>query len=265
MANLFRMDLYRMFKSRGCKICLILTAVFAVAHTPLVKLLDMLAKLVARSGGEPVKPLLGPTISLSAIIGDPFPLFSTILIMLSVVYFYYADMEAGYIKNIAGQMPKRGFSILSRYLASIVHNAIFVGVCLVGKLIGTLPFQQIVGDDQIVTSIIGLLLKMMLLQSLCAVLLLAAASFRSKALGMVLAVMFGLGAMGLLYSAIDTGLNALIKGASIAPYMPDTLLETVYNPTTGTLQALRGFLSAAVTIVIFLPLSIHVFDRRDVK
>ena len=84
-------------------------------------------------------------------------------------------------------------------------------------------------------------------------------------LGMVLAVMFGLGTMGLLYSAIDTGLNALIKGASIAPYMPDTLLETVYNPATGTLQALRGFLSAAVTIGVFLPLSIHVFDRRDVK
>jgi hypothetical protein len=80
---------------------------------------------------------------------------------------------------------------------------------------------------------------------------------------MVLAVMFGLGAMSLLYLAIDQGLNALFKNfGGIAPYMPDNLFSSV---SIDEPQTLRAILSAAITTAIFLPLSIRVFDRRDVK
>ncbi len=71
-----------------------------------------------------------------------------------------------------------------------------------------------------------------------------------------------------IYPRLSAYENLKIKciGAGVNPkgYV-EKLLGTVYDPQTGTTQALRGFLSGAVTIAIFLPLSIHVFDRRDVK
>jgi len=261
MANLFRMDLYRMFKAKSFKVCLIVSFLLSLGRMPAVKLLEMIARMVA-SEGQKIQGLAG-TANLSEILADPLSAFAVIPLLISVVLFFYADMENGYIKNIAGQMPKRGFSILSRFLASIVHNGIFLIACVIGNLAGTILFQRIVADSAVVTGLLCFLLKWMLLQSLCAILLLAAASFRSKSLGMVLAVMFGLGAMSLLYLAIDQGLNALFKNfGGIAPYMPDTLLGSVSIEEP---QTLRAILSAAITTAIFLPLSIRVFDRRDVK
>ena len=73
-----------------------------------------------------------------------------------------------------------------------------------------------------------------------------------------------MGATFLLYSAIDSGLDMLIKDFQITPYMPDTLLGNPFDGN-GNLLVLRSVLSAAVTIGIFLPLSICVFDKRDVK
>ena len=261
MANLFRMDLYRMFKAKSFKVCLIVSFLLSLGRMPAVKLLELLAKMVAQEGQQIQG--LGSTANLSDILSSPLTVLTVIPLLISVVLFFYADMENGYIKNIAGQMPKRGFSILSRFLASIVHNGIFLIACVIGNLAGTILFQRIIADSAVATGLLCFLLKWVLLQSLCSILLLAAASFRSKSLGMVLAVMFGLGAMSLLYLAIDQGLHALFKNfGGISPYLPDTLLSSVSIEEP---QTLRAILSAAITTAIFLPLSIRVFDKRDVK
>ena len=92
-------------------------------------------------------------------------------------------------------------------------------------------------------------------------LLLVSSSLRSKSAGVVLAVLLGIPAMELLYTAIDSGLRMLLNQPTftIAPYMPDVLLRE------GKPDTLRAILSSAVTIGIFLSLSISVFDKRDVN
>ena len=79
-----------------------------------------------------------------------------------MVFFYHADMEGGYIKNIAGQMPRRGFSILSRYLASVGLNAAFMLAGLAENLIGTLLCQRIVADSGVSAGILTFFLKLLL-------------------------------------------------------------------------------------------------------
>ena len=244
MRNLFNMDLYRMFRAKSFKVCLGLAFLFAAAGLPLLKLLTNVA---AR---------LSPD---SAILQSPLSMIPLLLCLLSVVFFFYADMESGYIKNIAGQMPKRGFSILSRFLASVVHNLIFMAVGAIGAIIGTLITMKLSVDSNMADGILTFVLKLLLLQAICSVLLLVTASLRSKSFGIVLAVLFGVGAMTLLYSALDSGLDLLIKGAKIAPYMPDTLWDETRPDTV------RALLSGMITVGIFLPLSIRVFDHKDVK
>ena len=261
MAKLFNMDLYRMIKARSFKVLLALTFAISLGTMPMLKGMYDLAK---RLSPEEMTGTFVATGTLSSLISSPFSFFTLLLILLSVVFFFHADMENGYIKNIAGQMPRRGFSILSRYLAIIVHNTVFMVAAVVGNVIGAMLVVKVTADNAIITGIGAFLLELLLLQSICAILLLVTASLRSKSFGIILAVLFGVGATSLLYSAVDSGLDLLIKGFEIAPYMPDTLLDNPFD-ANGNLMVVRSLLSAAATIGIFLPLSIGVFDKRDVK
>ena len=162
-------------------------------------------------------------------------------------------------KKHAGQMPKKGFSILSRYIASVPHNLTFLLVDILGNLIGNLFLRKITMDGSLVEAVEIFLLRLLLLQGITAILLLVTSAFRSKSFGMILAVLLGLPLMWLIYSAINSGLEKIIKNANIIPYMPDQVIRE------STPDAVRGFLAAAVTIAIFLPVSIRVFDQKDVK
>ena len=267
MGNLVRMDLYRMFKGRSFKVCLIIAFVLALGQTPFGKLMVYLANML--SSETSIK--FPESTELSLIIGDPLPLLNGMLAMLSVTMFFHADVEFGYIKNIAGQMPKKGFTVFSKFLAAIPHNLVFMLVGVIGNLIGTLLCQRIVFDAQVLDGVRIFLLRFLLLQSICAILLLVSGSLGSKSLGTVLAVLLGMGLLGLVYGAIDAGLNQLFrnKGFALNDYMPDQLLGRPYThdptPITPNLNTWVSIIVAAVTTGIFLPGAIHVFDRKDVK
>ncbi len=197
---------------------------------------------------------------LSGIIGEPFPILGLMLVLLSVCAFFYADSENGYIKNIAGQMPMKGFTILSKFLASIVHSLVFIAAGIAGNVIGTLLVQRIVADAAVADSIRIMCLKLLLLQSICAILLLVVSTFRNKSLGMILAVLFGMGLTSLIYLGINSGLQQIFgKDIDISKYMPDSVMSD--NP----LETVKAILVSLVTTGIFLPLAIRIFDRKDVK
>ena len=256
MGKLIRMDLYRMRKAKSILVCLILTFVLALINAPLSKLMYMLANSLSSEINE----TFAAETTLSALIRDPFPMLGTMLVLLSVCFFFYADVENGYIKNIAGQMPMKGFTILSKFLAAIVHNLIFAVAGIVGNLIGTVFVQRIIVDSSILDSIRVLILRLILLQSLCSILLLVVSTFQSKSLGMILAVLFGLGLTPVIYMGINEGLKQLFgPETNISQYMPDVVMNE--NP----LSTAKALLVAFVTGGIFLPLAIRIFDRKDVK
>lgn len=256
MGKLIRMDLYRMFKSRASVICLALALVLALGNAPLAKLIYMLGNSLSPE----INDVFPATVNLSDILGDPFPLLNAMPTLLSLCFFFYADVENGYIKNIAGQMPMKGFTVLSKFQASIVHNLIFAAVGIIGNLIGTMIVQWIVVDRAVLDSIRVLALKLLLFQSLCAILLLVVSTFRSKSLGMILAVLFGLGLTSVIYLGINAGLQPIFGEATdISKFMPDAVMGE--KP----LDTVKALVVAVVTGAIFLPLAIRIFDRKDVK
>ena len=256
MANLLRMDLYRMRKAKSFWICLGIAFALALLQTPLAWGLSMIGRMLS------AETLPFPTTAqMSGIVRDPFLMLNGMLCLLSACSFFYADMENGYIKNIAGQMPRRGFTVLSKYLAILPHNLTFMVAGIIGNLIGTALFQQILLDGDILDAAVTFLMKVLLIQSICAILLLVTASFQNKSLGTVIAVLMGLGLMSLVYMMIDTGLDQLFqnKGFSVSDYMPDQLLGQLKPPV------LDSILVSLATTALFLPLSVRVFDRKDVK
>ncbi len=255
MGNLLRMDLYRMRKAKSFWVCLIIAFALALLQTPIAWGLTFLGRLFSEESIEFPK-----TSPLGEILRNPFPLLNAMLCMLSVCSFFYADVENGYIKNIAGQMPMKGFTILSKFQASVAHNLIFALAGITGSLIGNLLVRRIVTDASVLDSIRVLALRLLLFQSICAIMILVVSTFRSKSLGMILAVLFGLGLTTLIYLAISEGLSQLFgKPVNISSYMPDTVMG---NDPLKTGKALA---IALVTGCVFLPLAVRLFDRRDVK
>ena len=256
MGNLIRMDFYRMRKARSFLICFILELVLALSSAPLEKGMYLLAQMLSTDMQE----IFPAEVKLSVILSDPFPALGLMLAMISLCYFFHADVENGYIKNIAGQMPMKGFTILSKFIVAFVHNVIFVAAAIIGKVVGTVFVQRIVVDGDVPDSIRVLVLKLLLIQSICALLLLAAATLRSKSLGMILAVIFGLGLTSLIYMGINQGLKSLFNHAvDITKYMPDSLMD---ETPLGTMKALAV---AAAWGAVFLIPAIRIFDRKDVK
>lgn len=256
MANLLKMDLYRMRKSRTFLICLILCFAFALISTPMSWLLYLLGNLLTDELGTFPK-----TTELSGIIKGTPGMLGAMLALLSICGFFYGDLENGYVKNIAGQMPKRGWTVLSKFVASVPHSLLFMTVGILGKLLGTLLFQRIVADEAVLDSLRIFCLKFLLMESICAILLLFTGALQSKSLGTVSAVLFGTGLLSLAYLGIDAGLDQIFpkKDFMIADYMPDQLLNSS-DPDTVT-----SLVVSALVICLFLWLSVRIFDRKDVK
>ena len=231
MANLIRMDLYRMARAKRFWICLALAFLFAASVTPLSELIIKLAGLF---GEAEVKS--ETSVSFISLLSNPFP-------------------------AITGQMPDKGFTILSKFIAILPHNLLFMLAGVAGSLLGSVFFRRITMQGDVLEALRVIALKLLLMQSLCCLLLLATTALQSKSLGTVLAVLMGLGMMSLIYLAIDSGLNAMLpkKNFAIGDYMPDTLLGEEAPKT------LRAILSALITGGIFLPLTIRIFDKKDVK
>ena len=256
MGKLVRMDLYRMRKARSFFVCLIIAFAIALINAPLAKMLFSVANEVAPDLGE----TLDAQVKLSEVINDPFPMIILLPLLLSLCFFFYADVENGYIKNIAGQMPMKGFTILSKFLAAAVHNLIFAAAGLIGNLIGTVLVQRIVVDSNVPDGIRVLVLKFLLVQSISAILLFVVSTLRNKAVGMILAVLFGLGLTSLIYFGINQAMSAVLgQGSDISIYMPDTLLDT--KP----LDTKKALAVSLVTGGVFLLAAVRIFDRRDVK
>ncbi len=256
MGKLIRMDLYRMLKSRSFLICLLLAFALALGMAPLGRLLFTLA----RSFSAEVRDMGMPEASLATLLTNPFPLVNLMLALLSLCWFFYADVENGYIKNIAGQMPMKGFTILSRFIAAAVHNLLFAAVGIIGNLIGTMLVQRFEMDASVLETVRVLVLKLLLVQSISAALLLVVSTFRSKSFGMILAVLFGLQLTPLLYMGINEGLRQLFgPETDISKYMPDTVMEEHPLDTLKALATAVGW-----SAVLLLP-AVRIFDRKDVK
>ena len=259
MTNLIKMDLHRMFRARSFKVCLILAFSFGFIGMPLLKLFSFLLNIIPGAESS-VSALMPDSTNLSSIIANPFPALNCMLLMFSACYFFYADLEHGYIKNIAGQMPKKGYSILSRYLALIPHNLIFIVTGIIGNLIGNLLIVRVVVDQDVMKMTGSLLVRFLLLQGLCAILLLVVSALHSKTFGMVLSVVFGGEMMKLIYTSIDLAIRlGFKKTVEIEKIMPDQLM---WEQAPELIPALPV---AAATIIVFLVLAIRIFDRRAIK
>lgn len=258
MHDLFRMDLYRMRKSRGFRIMLILAFALAFAM-PLLRRGFIWLVEITGDDPTPIDMLFGANPKLSWIIGNPFSSINALLMFLSAFVFFGADTSRGYIKNTIGLVPGRDRTILTRFFVIMVHNSLFMAAGVIGCLFGTMIFKPIVLDGEILKGILTFLTKYILGLALTTLIMWLTLARKSKGLGIVTAVLTGSRMLMAVYMLISMGINLLVKTSDfdLTEWIPDQLLYSENPQQPYTILIAIGMLG------LFLWLSIRSFRKRD--
>ncbi len=254
MVDLIRMDFYRMFKSKAFIISNIVVFVIAVvsrlAEIGLVKLSQAFGTTEATLD----------IMSFSEIISNPFGWsIALVVVLISAVTFSYADIANGYIKNIAGQVSNKGDTAISKFIVLAVHNFIFMTVAFLGRVIIALLTGGMKMEWVEVPLAIGTFgIKWLLLISLSTILLFMSTGLKNKTLASVVGVILGSGSLMLLHLMIDSTVQRFLH-VDISEYDPSILIQES-NMIFG-----NAILVSLVVIAIFLPLTVVIFNKTDVK
>lgn len=261
MGNLIKMDFYRMFRSKAFIISNIVIFGINIIGKLLELLLFNLAKgLVDES--EQAEMVFDYTENLSSVFINPLWLsMMIIVILISAVTFSYADIANGFIKNIAGQVNQKGHTVISKFLVLCVHNLVFLCVGVIGKVVS----QFIIGGNfkidtaDMPIAIATFLCKWLLLQALCAIILFVSTGLKNKTLASVVGVILGSGSLMILHMMIDSQVEQFIK-INPSEYDPSALIQG-----GASFMFANAIGVSLVVIAVFLPLTVTIFNKSDVK
>ena len=155
MLNMIKMDLYRMFRTKSLYVIWIVLAVALLITTSLCKTdYDSLNEEDAVQQEQIAEPTVenmnvGMMVMLPTEPGEKVTVFDiffansqgkfyALFLVIFAVLFSTADISSGYIKNIGGQVQKRGALIFSRSIALAVFTML--------TMVGSFLFQAVAND-----------------------------------------------------------------------------------------------------------------------
>lgn len=261
MGNLIKMDFYRMFRSKAFIISNIVIFVLNIIGKVLELLLFNFSKGFADEADQ-AELVYNFTENLSSVFINPLWLsMMIIVILISAVTFSYADIANGFIKNIAGQVNQKGHTVISKFLVLCVHNLVFLCVGVIGKVVS----QFIIGGNfnvdtaDMPVAIATFLCKWLLLQALCAIILFVSTGLKNKTLASVIGVILGSGSLMIIHLMIDSQVEQFVK-VNLSDYDPSSLIQG------GTSFMFANAIGVSLVIIaIFIPLTVTIFNKSDVK
>ena len=198
-----------------------------------------------------------------------FPLVIVALI-ISVISFTYADIANGYVKNIAGQIPRKSDVVIAKFVAVGVHNMVFFLVSALTVVIGTLiptamGHETIEFDSGLGAGLLTFLIKWLLAMAMSAILLFLTTGVQNKTIATVAGIFLGTGSLNLLYFGINEGVKAIfhVGKFSVNEFMPDQLINQVN--VGANVAVIHSVAVSVVCIALFAVLTVRLFNRRDIK
>ena len=267
MGRLIKMDFYRLFQS---KLFWILSGIFFFLQFLLTFLTPLLLRWLISMSGAPYHESDLDT-KLSAVIETPMPGLLMIIAFISATSFMYADLKNGYIKNIAGQISKKGYTTISKFTVLLFHNLFYMVLGVLAGCAGGLlsPGSSFVIDKDVPQAIEVFFIKYLLTLAMVSVILFIITALQNNVFATVMAVLFCVGALSLVYLGIDQILSLMkVKDFSITNYVPDQLYQTVSISEINqpdSYMALTAVIVGVAFIAVFVTGSVLMFNKRDVK
>jgi ABC-type transport system involved in multi-copper enzyme maturation permease subunit len=179
--------------------------------------------------------------------------------------FIGSEQSCGYTKNFAGQLPNRGYMVISKFVVtSLAHVMILVIYTIVSIVCAQLLFTKYIEGYAIGKLFEALGLRVLLHLAINAVIIFICTMTKSHAIAMVVGCIFGIGVTKIVYLLADILLGVMKINFSIGNYMPDGINSQLALNTVGELSARAVIVSVAFTVV-FLASNYIVVRSRDVK
>lgn len=273
MLNLVKMDIYRFFHSKTIKVGLIAAAI--IAFVGMLLNLGILEIIKFGIQDDPSSAesfgVLFPIISWLNGVDFADVVFvgtSTLSLFVSCMMaasFIGAEQSCGYVKNIAGQLPNRGMTIVSKFIVTcIIQLMVLLIYTVISSICAVTFFSSYVNAYSIVALIEGFLLRFLLFCAIDAVVLFFCTLTKSHSIAMVVGAIFGIGVTHLVYLAANALLGMLKISINVEKIMPDGINGLINVSDLGTI-AIKAIIVSTVFIVGFLTGAILLFKKRDVK
>lgn len=278
MLNTLKMDLYRMWKTKSMYviwIVLVLALVFSAAMSKEEYDDAQVQQQNYEEYEQKDTVNLGMSVFVPTKPGEKVTLFDMVyanvqgkfialFLVIFAVLFSTADITSGYVKTIAGQVPKRSRLIYSKavslFLFTVISMVIFTAVQLV--------INGIVFGSWETGNMEKLLLYLLVTTVLHYGLVMITASmsilFHNNVVSMALAVCMCMNVLVIFYSAVDKLISKTgIKDFSIIPYTVTGKLSLLTMDISAA-AALQSVLIAAVFIIAGIFLGSFVFSKREI-
>lgn len=281
MFNLIKMDTYRLVHSTSTWIILLFTVVLAVFSVVMTNVDIQMAKedpssLAVESTEEVQIGIYVDTnpewVTGNIEIGDIISteMKSGLLAIMVVVFaaiFSNAEQKNGYIKNIAGQIPRRGNLIISKFVAIAIQIFLMI---IVFSLVTVITGFALWGSRFYLGSFI-LILKFLGTQYLlhlgfAALIMFFSIFTRSTAFSMTAGILICTGFAVPIYSIINKLISDFKPNLAfdVGNYMLDRNITQISLTTTSDMMV-RGILVGIVFAVISVLFAMLIIKKRDVR
>ena len=209
---------------------------------------------------EPGKPVTVFDVFFSNAQGRFYALF----LIIFAVMFSTADIKSGYIKNIGGQVPRRGVLVVSKAVALALFTVItLAGIFLFQAAANMVVFKSVVwGDWKVI--IPYFLTQLVLNYAFVLICVAMAVIIKNNVVSMTLSVCLTMNMMSIIYDLISYAIYKIgIHNFDIYKYTI-TGKMTMLPMNVSTNDVVSSMCVAAAFIVIMLTLSSYIFQKRDI-
>ena len=226
MLNMIKMDLYRMFRTKSMYIVWIVLAVAVLFTTFLCKTdYDSLNKEDAAQQEQFTEPTaeninVGMMVTLPTEPGKKVTVydifyansqgkFYALFLVIFAVLFSTADIGSGYIKNIGGQVQKRGALIFSRSIALAVFMALtMTGAFILQAVANYIVFGDLEwGDPKAACSYF--LTELVLHYALVLICMAIAIVLKNNVISMVISICLTMNVMSIVYGLVNSAVRKM--------------------------------------------------------
>lgn len=190
--------------------------------------------------------------------------FYALFLVIFAVMFSTVDISSGYIKNIGGQVQKRGALIFSRSIALAFFTVLtMVGAFLFQAVANSIVFKDLEwGSSKAALSY--LLTELALHYALVLICMTIAIIIKNNVISMVIAVCLTMNVMSIVYGLVNSAILKIgIQNFQIYKYTITGKMSLLPMKPSGN-ESLAAFCVAVVFIIIMISLSSVVFQKRDI-
>ncbi|MBD8932025.1 MAG: ABC transporter permease [Ruminococcus sp.] len=281
MLNMIKMDLYRMFRTKSLYVIWIVLAVALLITTSLCKTdYDSLNEEDAVQQEQIAEPTaenmnVGMMVTLPTEPGEKVTVFDiffansqgkfyALFLVIFAVLFSTADIGSGYIKNIGGQVKKRGALIFSRSIALAVFTVLtMAGAFLFQAVANYIVFRELTwGSSK--ANLSYFLTELALHYALVLICMAVAIILKNNVISMVIAICLTMNIMSIIYGLINSAVQKMgIQNFQIYKYTITGKLSLLPMNPSGN-ECLAAFGVAIAFAVIMIAASSAVFQKRDI-